>query len=74
MLYRWFVGLSIDEAPSLWDVSLLVTNKEPNPVNTGFLGSQAVAAGAHKAANVIEKGAGSHGSLLDLTCMHIQYN
>ena len=34
--------------------------KEPNPVNIGFLGSQAVAAGAHKAANVIEKGAGSH--------------
>jgi hypothetical protein len=47
--------------PHLFGMSpLLVTNKEPNPVNTGFLGSQAVAAGAHKAANVIEKGAGSH--------------
>ncbi|MDO6681199.1 transposase [Oceanobacter sp. 5_MG-2023] len=47
--------------PHLFGMSpLLLTNKEPNPANTGFLGSQAVAAGAHKVANAIEKGAGSH--------------
>jgi hypothetical protein len=43
------------QSSSLWDVSAFGTNKEPNPVNIGFLGSQAVAACAHKAANVIEK-------------------